>query len=103
MKRLATKATQFFFQYCQTVQNQPKSKLLFHKNCSPRNLYIMTLGPGYQTAGCSINSFQITMEAPPGIPGLSKNPDFFFLKMKLIAVCDKTWPKLKKLGKNLQN
>ena len=27
----------------QPAQNQPKSQFLFHKNCSPRDLYIMTL------------------------------------------------------------
>ena len=31
------------FYYCQPAQNQPKSHILFHKNCSPRDLYIMTL------------------------------------------------------------
>ena len=31
------------FQYCQPAQNQPKSQILFHKNGSPRDLYIMTL------------------------------------------------------------
>jgi hypothetical protein len=33
----------FFFQYSQPTQNQPKSQFLFHKNCSPRELCIMTL------------------------------------------------------------
>ena len=32
-----------FFQYCQPVQNQPKSHILFHKKDFLRNLYIMTL------------------------------------------------------------
>ena len=31
------------FLYCQPAQNQPKSQSLFHKNCSSRNLCIMTL------------------------------------------------------------
>jgi len=35
--------TNFFFQYCQPAQIQPKSQFLFHKNCSPRDLCIMTL------------------------------------------------------------
>ena len=32
-----------FFRYCQPAQNQPKSQFLFHKNCSPRDICIMTL------------------------------------------------------------
>jgi hypothetical protein len=32
----------FFFQYCQLAQNQPKSHFLFHKNVS-LDFYIMTL------------------------------------------------------------
>ena len=35
-----------FFQYCQPTQNHPKSQILFHKNCSPHNLCIMTLDTG---------------------------------------------------------
>ena len=35
----------FFFQYCQPVQNQPKSHFVFHKNVSLHNFYIMTLSP----------------------------------------------------------
>ena len=30
-------------QYCQADPNQPKSQILFHKNGSPRGLFIMTL------------------------------------------------------------
>ena len=30
------------FQYCQPPQNQPKFQFMFHKNVSPRYLYIMT-------------------------------------------------------------
>ena len=33
----------FFFQYCQPAQNQPKSHILFHKNGSLEDFYIMTL------------------------------------------------------------
>ena len=33
----------FFLQYCLPAQNQPKSQFLFQKNCSPRELCIMTL------------------------------------------------------------
>ena len=37
---------QFFFQYCQPAQNQPKSHFLFHKNVYLRDFYKMTLeGP----------------------------------------------------------
>ena len=32
-----------FCQYCQSAQNQPKSQFLFHRNCSPHDLCIMTL------------------------------------------------------------
>ena len=31
-----------FIQYCQLAQNQPKSHILFHKNGSLRDFYIMT-------------------------------------------------------------
>ena len=30
-------------QYCQPAQNQSKSQFLFHKNCSTRDLFIVTL------------------------------------------------------------
>jgi hypothetical protein len=33
----------FFIQYCQLAQNQPKSQFLFHINWWPRDLCIMTL------------------------------------------------------------
>ena len=33
----------FFFQYCQPAQVQPISYILFHKNGSLRDFYIMTL------------------------------------------------------------
>ena len=33
----------FIFHYCQPVQNQPKFHILFHKNGSQRDFYIMTL------------------------------------------------------------
>ena len=36
---------QYFFQYCQMAQNQPKSHFLFHRNVSMRNSYIMILIP----------------------------------------------------------
>ena len=39
----------FSFQNCQPAQNQPKSQFQFHKNCSPRDLCIMTL---FSTALC---------------------------------------------------
>ena len=32
-----------FFQYCQPAQNQHKSHILFHKNGSLRDFYLMTL------------------------------------------------------------
>ena len=32
----------FFFHYCQLAQNQPKAHILFHKNGSLRDFYIMT-------------------------------------------------------------
>ena len=47
MKKPASKVAhnrpQFFFQYCQPAQNQPKSNILFHKNGSRCDFYIMTL------------------------------------------------------------
>ena len=33
----------FFSRYCKPAQNQPKSQFIFHKNCSLRNLCLMTL------------------------------------------------------------
>ena len=41
--KVAHNRPQFFFQYCQLAQNQSKSQFLFHKNCSPHDLCIMTL------------------------------------------------------------
>ena len=37
------KSCSIFFQYCQPAQNQPKSHILFHKNVSLHDFYIMTL------------------------------------------------------------
>ena len=42
-KLLIIESAPIFFQYCQLAQIQPKSQFLFHKNCSPRDLCIMTL------------------------------------------------------------
>ena len=42
-QKLLIIAPKFFFQYCQPAQIQPKSQFLFHKNCSSRDLCIMTL------------------------------------------------------------
>ena len=40
------------FQYCQPVQNQPKSQILFHKNVSPRDLTIVSYNDfGYNGKG----------------------------------------------------
>ena len=33
-------------QYCRPVRNQPKSRILFHENRSPRDLYTVTLFNG---------------------------------------------------------
>ena len=41
--KVAHNRPNFFFQYCQPAQNQPKSHILFHKNVSLRDFYIMTL------------------------------------------------------------
>ena len=38
LSNVAHNRPQFFFQYCQPAQNQPKSQFLFHKNCSPDDL-----------------------------------------------------------------
>ena len=35
-----------FFQYCQLAQNQPTSQILFHKNDTLRDFYVMTLALG---------------------------------------------------------
>ena len=35
-------------QHCQSAQNQPKSHILFHKNGSLRDFYIMTLIRSYK-------------------------------------------------------
>ena len=47
MKKLASKVSHnlpnYFFQYCQPAKNRPKSHILFHKNGSMRDFYIMTL------------------------------------------------------------
>ena len=40
-----SQSAQFFFQYCSPAQNQPKSYILFHKNGSLGDFYIMTLAP----------------------------------------------------------
>ena len=55
----------FVFHYCQPSQNQPKSQILFHKNCSPRNLSIMTfyIHSTYYTEG-SHNSHKIIFFGP---------------------------------------
>ena len=46
MKKPASKIAhnwpKVIFQYCQPAQNQPKSHILFHKNGSLRDFYIMT-------------------------------------------------------------
>ena len=64
MKNLPSKVAyfmaQFFFQYCQPAQKQPKSQFLFHKNCSPRDLCILTLDilmPGPCSAFQSVFNF----------------------------------------------
>ena len=47
------------FQYCQPAQNQSKSQLLFHKNCSPRDLCVMTLLDDYackKSYNCALGS-----------------------------------------------
>ena len=65
MKKPALKAPhnqpKLFFLYCQTVQNQPKSKFLFHKNCSPRDLCIMTLTAALSAGGSSSSSLSSDM------------------------------------------
>ena len=51
----------FFFQYCQSAQYRPKSHLLFHKNVSLRDFYIMTL-PASQMLHLKGFSFSWTLE-----------------------------------------
>ena len=41
--KVAHNRPQIFFQYCQPTQNHPKSHILFQKNGSLRDFYIMTL------------------------------------------------------------
>ena len=41
--KVAHNRPNFFFLYCQLAQKQPKSQFLFQKNCSPRDLCIITL------------------------------------------------------------
>ena len=41
--KVAHSQPNFFFQYCQPAQNQPKSHFLFHKNDSLRDFYIIIL------------------------------------------------------------
>ena len=45
----------FFFQYCQPAQNQPRSQFLFHKNVSLRYFYKKTLGM-YSYLGIQLTS-----------------------------------------------
>ena len=45
--KVAHNRPQFFFQYCQPAQNQPKSHFLFHKNVSLCDFYVMTLLLGH--------------------------------------------------------
>ena len=42
-KTIAIKSSMLKFEYCQAAQNYPKSQILFHKNDSSRDLYILTL------------------------------------------------------------
>ena len=42
--KVAHNRPNFFFQYCQPAQNQPRSHFLFHNDDSLRDFYIMTLG-----------------------------------------------------------
>ena len=50
MKKTASKVAhnrlEFFFQYCQSAQIQPRSQFLFHKNLQPREFSIITLVQG---------------------------------------------------------
>ena len=50
-------------QYCRPAQNQPKSRILFHKNRSPRDLYTVILFNGaidWKNINCTaIESFQL--------------------------------------------
>jgi hypothetical protein len=43
MKKKVTHNQPNFFPLLPTGSNQPKSQFMFHKNCSPRDLCIMTL------------------------------------------------------------
>ena len=43
LSKVAIIGPKLFFQYCQPAQKQSKSHILFHKNGSLRNFYVMTL------------------------------------------------------------
>jgi hypothetical protein len=50
------------------------------------------------TAGSDTIFIQIYMDAPPGVPGVSKNQKYF-LPIKLLSSCAKIAPKRQKLQK----
>ena len=52
----------------------------------------------FHTAGSDTIFVQIYMDARPGVPGVSKNQNFF-LQIKLLSFCAKTAPKRHKLQK----
>ena len=53
----------FFFQYCQLAQNQTKSHILFHKNGSQRDFYIMTLLLPLNKVPCSSMSVCVLLQS----------------------------------------
>ena len=60
MKKICIISPQFFFQYCQPAQNQPKSHFLFYKNVSLGDFYIMTLIGTMSSDSPPLNCFRIT-------------------------------------------
>ena len=52
----------------------------------------------YHTAGSDTIFVQIYMDPPPGVPGVSKNQNFFS-QIKLLSFCARIAPKRHKLRK----
>ena len=55
----------------------------------------------FHTASSDTIFIQIYMDAPPGVPGVSKNQNFF-LQIKLLSSCAKIDPKRQKLRKSVK-
>ena len=64
-------------------------------------MYLGFLPSQLHTAGSDSIFVQIDMDLPPGVPGVSKNQDFFS-QIKLLSFCAKIAPKKHKLQKTIK-